>query len=180
MRFQRWGIWIIAILAIVAASSLLVNRRASAADTADLRTAPITQGASSNPNDISKIGEEWAKAWSAKQLEKVMAFYAPDAVFLTADGQRITGQAALRAFFEKVMASVSVELSTHSIITERSGNLAYDSGDFRETIHFIAPGSSPAKTALSTGDYLIVCRRGADGKWLIVEHMWTGVTPEPK
>jgi ketosteroid isomerase-like protein len=56
-----------------------------------------------------------------------------------------------------------------SLVTEISGNLAYDSGDYLETI---IPGSGVAKTELK-GNYVIVFKRQPSGKWLIIEHVWT-------
>ncbi len=50
-----------------------------------------------------------------------------------------------------------------------SGDLAYDSVDYRETI---TPAAGGSKLELQR-NYLIVFRKQKDGRWLIVEHMWT-------
>ena len=52
---------------------------------------------------------------------------------------------------------------------DASGDLAYDSGDYRETITPVAGGS---KLELQGND-LIVFRKQKDGRWLIVENRWT-------
>ena len=51
-----------------------------------------------------------------------------------------------------------------------SGDLAYDSGTFRETLITRATG----KRQESTGSYVTVYRRNKEGGWLIVEQVWTG------
>jgi ketosteroid isomerase-like protein len=59
----------------------------------------------------------------------------------------------------------------HSVASENSGALAYDSGDYQESL----TNKSGAKLS-SHGNYLIVFRQSM-GKWLIQEHVWTGETP---
>lgn len=76
---------------------------------------------------------QWATLWGAKQLDQVIELYAPDAVFLTGQGDRITGRDAIRALFKAALETNTSSLSVRSIVTESSGNLAYDSGDYRET-----------------------------------------------
>jgi len=121
--------------------------------------------------DVSTIAEKWAKSWDAKQLDQVMALYAPDAVFYTSTGERVTGQSAIHDLFQKVQSMNTTSLSLHSVRSGVSGDLAYDSGDYRETI--ITGGVKGE----AQGSYLIIAKRQADGKWLIVEHMWTGIIP---
>ena len=40
---------------------------------------------------VAQISKEWAKQWSAKNLDGVMALYTNDAVFLPATGSRTPG-----------------------------------------------------------------------------------------
>jgi len=123
---------------------------------------------SAAPRETIGVAEQWAKLWSAKQLEPLVAMYASDAVFLTGTGDRITGRAAIRDAFQKGMASATAALTCRSVSTGGSGDLAYDSGDYTETITF-----ADGKKRANKGSYLIVFRRQPDGKWLIVQHAWT-------
>ena len=118
---------------------------------------------------LSNVCSLWAKYWRQKELENVMSLYAPDAVFLTGTGDRISGRSAIRALFKTAMAGHTSDLTPRSLVTEVSGNLAYDSGEYLETI---VAASGMAKTELK-GNYLIVFKRQRNGRWLIVEHMWT-------
>jgi uncharacterized protein (TIGR02246 family) len=93
--------------------------------------------------------------------------YAPDAVFLPPSTRR-AGQAAIREHFKMIMATFNSDLSLHSIETQQSGDLAYDSGDYQETMEQISDGSKREYR----GNYLVIYQRQKDGKWLIVEHMW--------
>ena len=109
-----------------------------------------------------------------KQLEPILKFYSPDAAFL--NGERTSGPAALRTLFQNVMATFNSDLTLHSQNTETSGELAYDSGDFQETLTTIATG---ARTNYK-GNYLIIFKRQPAGPWLIVQHVWTLAQPTTK
>jgi uncharacterized protein (TIGR02246 family) len=124
------------------------------------------------PPQVAGIADQWAKLWSAKQLEPIVGLYASDAVFLTGTGDRITGVAALREAFQKGMSSATAQLTTHSVATESSGDLAYDCGDYRETITF-----ANGKKSENRGSYIIIFRRQPDGRWLIAQHAWTEAPP---
>jgi len=124
--------------------------------------------------DLAKIREAWVQDLRTKQLEPILKFYAPDAVFLQPSGERITGSAALRTLFQTIMAAFNSDLTLHSQNLETSGNLAYDSGDFQETLTTIASGAK----ITAKGSYIIIFRRQPDGGWQIVQHVWTG-TPQP-
>jgi uncharacterized protein (TIGR02246 family) len=118
---------------------------------------------------LSRVCGLWAEYWRLKQLDKIVSLYAPGAVFLTGTGDRISGRNAIRLLFEKAMATHTSDLTPRSLGTEVSANLAYDSGEYSETI---TPASGVATTELK-GNYLIVFKRQRDGKWLIIEHVWT-------
>ena len=118
---------------------------------------------------LSRVCGQWAEYWRQKQLDNVVALYSPDAVFLTGTGDRFSGRDAIRAVFKTAMEGHTSDLTPRSLVTEVSGNLAYDSGDYLETI---IPASGVAKTELK-GNYVIVFKRQPNGAWLIIEHVWT-------
>ena len=122
---------------------------------------------------LAKIREAWVQALRGKQLEPILKFYAPDAVFLQPTGERITGSTALRTLFQTIMATFNSDLTLHSQNLETSGDLAYDSGDFQEILTTIATG---AKTTRKSS-YIIIFRRQASGSWQIVQQAWTGTAP---
>lgn len=130
------------------------------------------QSGSRGPRRVSRverISEQWAKEWSGGNLDALMALYAEDAVFLTATGSRTTGRAAIRALFEKALAANTSELRVQSKVTEQSGQLAYDSGQYEETT------TTGGVKRSGRGNYLVVLRRDRKKQWQIVQHMWTDV-----
>src|SRR5580700_2216114 len=71
------------------------------------------------------------------------------------------------------MATFNSDLTLHSKNLETSGDLAYDSGDFDESLTVIATGAK----ITSKGSYVIIFKRQPNGIWQIVQHIWTGTPP---
>lgn len=124
---------------------------------------------------LSKIRETWVHDLRAKRIDDILKLYASDAVFLQPTGERITGSAALRNLYRTVMATFDSDLTLRSQNLETSGDLAFDSGDFQETLTTIATGAK----INTTGSYIIIYRRQRDGSWLIVQQVFTGTPPSP-
>jgi ketosteroid isomerase-like protein len=122
---------------------------------------------------LAKVREAWVQDLRTKQLEPILKLYADDAVFLQPTGERITGSAALRTLFQTIMSPFNSDLTLHSQNLETSGALAYDSGDFQETLTTIATGAK----ITSKGSYIIIYKRQPNGSWQIVQHVWTGTPP---
>ncbi|HEY2108549.1 MAG TPA: DUF4440 domain-containing protein [Candidatus Acidoferrales bacterium] len=122
---------------------------------------------------LAEIRDAWVRDLHDKKLEPILKFYAPDAAFLQPNGDRITGTAALRNLFQGIMASFDSNLTLHSLSLETSGDLAYDSGEFVESLTNIASGAKIS----SKGSYIIIYKRQAAGSWQIVQHVWTGTPP---
>jgi len=122
---------------------------------------------------LAKIREAWSQDLHAKQLEAILKIYAPDAVFLQPTGERIAGAPALRNLFQNIMASFDSNLNLHSQNLETSGDLAFDSGDFQESLTAIATGAK----ITSKGSYIIIFKRQPDGSWQIVQQVFTGTPP---
>jgi uncharacterized protein (TIGR03435 family) len=120
---------------------------------------------------LANIRDAWIQDFTTKKLELVVKFYAPDAVFLQPTGERISGTVALRNLFQTIMATFNSDITLYSQNLETSGDLAYDSGSFRENLVTIATGAK----ITSTGSYIIIFKHQSNGSWQIVQHVWTGI-----
>jgi ketosteroid isomerase-like protein len=139
----------------------------------DFRAATAAGPEASTLATLAKIREAWVQDLRTKQLEPILAFYAPNAAFLQPNGERITGSAALRTLFQNILATFNSDLTLNSKNLETSGDLAYDSGAFEETLTNIASGAKIS----SKGSYVIIYKRQSNGSWQIVQHAWTGIPP---
>jgi ketosteroid isomerase-like protein len=145
-----------------------------AAPTFFLRPTAASAAPQASPLEaLAKLRDAWVQDLRTKQLEPILKFYAADAAFLQPDGERITGSMAIRTLFQTIMASFNSDLTLHSQNLEASGDLAYDSGDFQETLSNIATGAK----INSKGSYVIIYKRQANGAWQIVQQVWTGTPP---
>lgn len=130
---------------------------------------------SSNDSDpLAKIRTEWAAGMLNKQPDKVAMLYAEDAAFLKPDGARITGRPAIRDLCKTMMAIFTSDITFHTVASERSGDLAYDSGNYTETLTSVSDGSKMTPS----GTYLMVLKRQPNGAWLITQQMWSGPSVE--
>jgi uncharacterized protein (TIGR02246 family) len=173
MRLHRSFLTPFAILLLIVLDAASVESgsgsKVASFRSADSAAAKAKPGGPSVTEELAKLREQWVRELHDKQLDQVIAFYAPDAAFLSPSGGRFTGQAAIRGLFKNVMDTVTSDVTLHSIATENSGDLAYDSGDYSETLVPVKGGPNQH----FQGDYLIVFKRQQDGKWLIVQHVWT-------
>lgn len=129
--------------------------------------------AASNANkEIASIKDQLAEAVHSKRLDDLALLFAPDATFLVSTTGRVSGRPAIRNLFEKVMAVVTSSIIMKSVRIEKSGDLAYDSGDFEETLIAMSDG----KRRDIQGSYLLIFKRQRGGKWLIVEQVMTART----
>jgi len=131
------------------------------------------QKPSSAADAIAKVRAEWMKDLHDKQLDQFVMLYTPDAVFLTPNGQRITGRAAIRDLTRQAMDTFTSDLHFRSLASEYSCDLAYDSGEFHETLTLLSDKS----TKEGKGNYLMVFKRQPDGNWLIAQQVWTEAIP---
>ena len=130
------------------------------------------QRIATSTDEIAALRDTWSRAFNAKQLEPVIATYALDAVVLPITGGRIVSSAAIKNLYQRIWNQFTprVELTSH--VVERSGDLAYDSGEYVESV---VSGGNAVNIA---GNYVFVYRRQADG-WRIVEQIWTEATGAP-
>lgn len=123
-------------------------------------------------DEITALRESWTRAFNAKQLDPVIATYAIDAVVMPITGGRVVSAAAIKNLYQQIWARLTprVELTSH--VVERSGDLAYDSGEYIQNL--VAGGNA----VTIAGNYVFVYRREPGG-WRIVEQIWTEATGAP-
>jgi ketosteroid isomerase-like protein len=131
------------------------------------------QPAPSNASmEAAKVKDRLAEAVRSKRLDDISQAFSTDGTFLTRTTGRITGRAAIRGLFEKVLGSFTSNITMTSVRLEQSGDLAFDSGDFEETVTSTA---DVTKKYTVNGNYLLVLKR-EHGNWLILEQVMTDRT----
>jgi ketosteroid isomerase-like protein len=126
--------------------------------------------AAPSPSELSTI---WAADWSAKNLDAVMQLYAPNPVFLPTVGASWNGLSTIRKNCAGLQARFNPHIAVHSLWSTASGELAYDSGSYEETLVPTAGG----KAIHAMGNYIFIYQRRANGSWKIVEQTFTELEP---
>ena len=124
------------------------------------------------PVPFALLRQSWSDDVDNHRTLTLSSRYSPDGSLLISDGSRAEGGNAIRAFFGKIFERFDVAVVTASSLTGESGELAYDSGSYTETL------KDRASQAVLTyrGSYLTIYRR-INLQWLIVQQAFTEVQP---
>jgi ketosteroid isomerase-like protein len=101
--------------------------------------------------------------------------YTEDALMLPPDATRIVGQSAIEALWKSWIDAGIKNLTLKATDVDSSGDLAYEVGEFTLEASF---GRNPSTNGSNTtadrtsGNYLVVWKRGADGVWRLKVHTW--------
>jgi ketosteroid isomerase-like protein len=122
---------------------------------------------------VMDISQQWAGFWNARNVKAVMTLYAPEPVFHPSVGAIWEGEGAIRKNFMGLLKDFDPDITLHSVRSETSGTLAYDSGTYNETIARVK-GGEPIK---ARGSYLFLFQKQKHGGWKILEQTWTEREP---
>ena len=110
---------------------------------------------------IRALDEGWKTAAARRDLDGMMAIYAPDAQELLPDMPPIVGRDAIREFYRGVIEELprfAHQFEAHEVILAESGDLAVVRGSYRFTPDTLRPAEA------QIGKFVGVWRR-RDGDW---------------
>lgn len=109
-------------------------------------------------------------------MDKVMTYYADDAVQLPPNAPMNKGKEAIKKFMNDMMASgmkIS-EMTFTPTNVEASGNIAYEVGTYDMSANI--PGVGDIK---DSGKYVDTWKQQADGSWKVAAETWNTSMPMP-
>jgi uncharacterized protein (TIGR02246 family) len=111
-----------------------------------------------------EIAEE--QAWTSKDIEKVLSFYADDATLMYPNAPPIIGKDAIKAYEKPFFAdpAFTVQYQITGVDVAQSGDLGYTQGT--QTYTMTDPKTN--KVVTDRGKWLTVRKKQADGSWKIV------------
>ena len=115
---------------------------------------------------VKKIRETWVQEFNAGHADKVAALYADEAVLMRRNGT-VHNRESIQADLDRsINAARGRQYIVHSLRTEGSGNIVYDTGMYNEDFpHHVAEGN-----------YLMVIQK-IGNEWKIVAH---AAVPNPR
>jgi uncharacterized protein (TIGR02246 family) len=132
------------------------HERAEQQKPADLR--PASEDA------VRATAAAWNQAFIAKDVEKIVSFYADDASLFPPGSGIDTGKEAIHAAWVALVTTpgFSASINTTKVEAARSGDLAYEEGTYLLTTK--VKGELKAEK----GKYVVVWKKQADGNWKAV------------
>jgi len=119
---------------------------------------------------------EALKAATAKDLERLVSFYADDASVFMPGAPAVTGKDAIRESWGELFAAPGSSISFQPVKVEvsRSSDLAYCYGTYTMTVN--GPKGKPMS---AKGNYVEVYKKQPDGKWKLVVDIGNSALPSP-
>lgn len=106
--------------------------------------------------------EDFQAAEAAKDIDRIMTYWAPDAVIHFAHAAPVKGTAAIRKAYEGMLPTIaSLRAERTSMAVALSGDLAYETGTNYITV------ASPSGPTVVTSKYLITWSRTAADPWRV-------------
>lgn len=121
-------------------------------------------GIPDNAKALAALDNDWSKAATAGDVEKVVSFYADDAIAYPPNEPMVTNHAAIREAWAKMLADPKAKLSWTTTNAGVDHNTGFTSGTYQVV------GSDGA--VVEKGKYLCVWRKANDGKWKAIHDMW--------
>lgn len=118
---------------------------------------------------LAKLDDDWSKSAATKDADRVVSFYAEDAVVNPPNESAVVGREAAKKVWASYFAAPNFSISWKTTTAEvsKSGELGFTAGTYEDS--FDGPDG---KRVQETGKYLCVWRKERDGSWKATYDMW--------
>ena len=118
---------------------------------------------------------QWNKDYEAKDVNKIAAHYADDAVLMNPGMPASKGKAAIQKTLSDMVGDPALSLKFEADHVDVAGNMAYTQG------HYTMTATDPAtkKPMNDHGSYVTVYKKQADGSWKAVQDAAISEVPPP-
>lgn len=114
---------------------------------------------------IRATSADWSKAAQAKDLEKSLSYYAPNAILFVPNAPVIQGVENIRKAWQPMLATPGLQMSftATSVEVSRSADLGWEYGTYQTSTT-----DNKGKTTTATGKYMVLWQKQTDGSWKAV------------
>ena len=147
---------------VIVGASLVCTGCASAGSRSDARS------------QILQSDADWSRAAQGRDVDRVLSFWADDAIVMPPGSRAVVGKMAIREFVKKSFQTpgFSISWKTTDVVVSRAGDIAYTTGTNRVTFN-----GPDGKQIAVEGKAVAVWRREKDGEWKCVIDIWNDVSP---
>ena len=123
---------------------------------------------------LRDLNSQWSAAAGAKDLEKTVSYYAEGAIVMPPNAASATTKEAIRSAWKEMLTTPGAAISwkTTKVEVAKSGDLAYVSGTYEETMT-----DASGKSVKEQGKYVEIFKKQADGTWKAVADIWNSDLP---
>ena len=137
-----------------------------------LSTAAPAQTDDADANSVRAADAAWLKVYSAKDLQKSVAFFDDQGSMLSPNDPIATGKAAISKLIASDFSFGDLTWQVDKAGVAKSGELGYTSGRYK--FSFKDPSGKPAT---DNGKYLTLWKKQADGSWKVLYDMFNTDQP---
>lgn len=122
---------------------------------------------------IMKLSQEWSQSASTKDVEKVVSYWADDAVLMSAGQPALEGKAAIKQMVEESFKTPGFAISWQpkKVVVSENGDMAYLIEDSQ-----VSFSDSTGKVTTMNNQAVSIWRKQPDGSWKNVVDI---STPKP-
>jgi uncharacterized protein (TIGR02246 family) len=136
-------------------------------------TASTAQSQSADARAIRALSDQWQRDMAAKDVDKIMAIFAPDAVVMMSHAPLAKGTAAVRGVWSEAVNTPGLDVHwTPTKIDVASPTVATEYGTYTETY------DTPQGKASDAGNYVTIWHK-IDGKWRVALDAPNTTSPLP-
>lgn len=150
------------VLALGTACTSAAPGGAAGATTSTATAAPASNSAADEAA-IRTLDSAWNKSAADKNADAFTTYYAADGVLMAPGDPLAKGHDAIHAAVAGLFATPGFSLTFAPDQVTARGDLAYEIGSYK-----LALNNKAGKTQASTGKYVVVWARQADGSWKVV------------
>lgn len=126
---------------------------------------------------LMEISREWSKSAATDSIDKVLGYWADDAVVMSPGQAPIRGKQAIREMVEGSLKIPGFKISWEplSVTVSKSGDIAYMIEQNQITMN-----DSSGKPVTEFNKGVTIWRREADGSWKNIVDMWNAEPSQKK
>jgi uncharacterized protein (TIGR02246 family) len=117
---------------------------------------------------IARLRDEYVAAHNSGDIDRLMALWAEDAVFMPADEPNIFGRAAIREHIQEILDQIPARVALSLEETRVAGDWAFDRGIETVTMGSEASGESVTMRV----KYICILQRQPDQSWKFARYIY--------